>query len=771
MCTLDIPGTGSLLQQTENGRHRHHRQHVTTDSPSPTGSPRSRHRKHHRHGNHNSHGSPSVAVPNGHIPRSDDTESGNHGDDWSDGDQNRLQDNLNLVEGSLSTSPAGIAAVPRIECSPKLARSNSSLQRQDDTAGDSNTSHSEDGISTEAVQLDIHQPAQSSEASDVSNHGDRDAMVTDSMGAVFTQPDMTEAPAQPAESTEGVPPPLPPRNYRVKHADLSNRKSYPLAANKINNRADRKSLERTVSGSDNPARSFPPRENQASFDSLHAYAGSRENLTRHISSSSSSDNQSSTDHQLGSVGEENTGERPQTDLTASHCGTEAGGSEIATQQGSDSQGAAAAGCDPESVTNPEAASPPTESTPVVTRTRSGLGASSMAAQLARIPNIESAVSSSPGQRFTFTLDQMVHPEYEVSSKRRSEPHLHYVDREGGDTMWSNKPGFEPTSAQLVVTAQAVGQETSSRVASSKPQVCLPVTGKPAIPPRPTSKPLERHPAPGQLASESSSEDSSLTLSEQSALAVPASRTSHSSSSSGSEVDGPRWPVRNESMCSVSSESSVTSSSSEGIAGPPPPAMSQLLRHRGHSEEDRDVPHPLQQWQHSLSQSTESPPPTPPPREGRDNSPRPPVPPPRDGSKLSTETHPAVATVVIPPTPPPRVTPVATRGSDPTLQRQAIQRELLRWHQQQQGQGQGEGEGTPRETVRQVSEEEPIHMELSDIVPSPSNNQRGSRTAEIWERRSHLEQLTGSAGGRTGKFCLEQLPKKSKSCMACLREDR
>lgn len=571
----------------------------------------------------------------------------------------RIPDTFEIEETTLSTSPPNIDAVPSIECGSGRHMAPSSGHQG--------------GFRASAIE-----PLMTRSMTATTS-----AIVPNDVGTTVGEPQTGIAPKPPPRPVSAIvttsserrrpeiPPPLPPRKYKTRakqRATLSLCMGEGLTGpGAVSNDIEAVQTALGLTELHVPG-GFPPRENQASFDSMEAFAGSQENLSF-----------------VSHPGRTSAGSESGASMTI----PEASSQEIIAESNSiglqDDIGAS-------SRPDNNSEQPQTEQFHVtVTTTADSVTVTTLSAQLARIPSIESAVSveDSPtdiSAGFSTALEE--------------------EDDHDNDPSRAHSTSSQSASAQIVVTTTAV-QQPSSTHSEAVADSCV----NSGLSPEGATSDITTSGTTSESEpfSQSHNIDPSVCDSVSSRLAQIETVVNPTSSSGEQGGERPRaWSEsagENISLSDRSPNDTQTVRSTEPPTRdlPPPP----VARRRVHSNEDatrHSQAITQQEWHQQVPVRSETPP-TPPPR------PRavPPPVPPREGSQLSRP-HRDPST---PPTPPPRpaamlassVTsspPVAMHQSitmeasppvtdsirtPPSFDRQAVQQALLNWHQQIQQQGQ------------------------------------------------------------------------------------
>ena len=518
----------------------------------------------------------------------------------------RFEDSGNL-DDAFSTSPPSIDAVPMIGCSPQI----------DDVAH-----HSDIPSVNPAEPTDDASPAGCAPLANKNN--------------AITIIEVAESHSAADVQSHDVPPPLPPRKYRMKKTSNQSESSTDESSVRLPGDTGQSQCSASCdamvtpegsctasggkpssSGGSSLLSGLPTREKQASFNSMEAFSGSPEHSSQKKIRTGSG-NEAAVHSEM-----------EQSDMAIDAATVEVTEAEV------DITMEHAAGED----------------------------------------DVASHTIGNTGEQQNTSLDDEVHLEDDVNLDQ-SEPHLQYV---------AELAQSQPIGAHIVVTAQTFSQESSSPVVNNRPHICLPVmpamhsstssqtppaddippsTIASASCPQPVAQATtgSLDPDCGALFNEATDDANVLLVCQSEEL------TSEDSHDGVSHIS---------SHCSLPGISVRHGSSSESSAGPSQSKVEYLLardialdaRQLSAEEVEQHVPGTtdpeLQSRLLQHSMITDSPPPTPPPRDRVERivplpSGRPPAPPPRDQSSMSTPSpsipvaHPTVTkTPMVPPMPPPR----------------------------------------------------------------------------------------------------------------------
>ena len=372
---------GSTPRVSVRSRHR-----SPADGASPVSSPH-RHRKHYH---------ADTSLTNGQIPSANNDDLEDMNVSLNALTRGRIPDSFEIEEDSLGNSPPSISAVPSIECGSGVWES----------------PPSEHSVSLSEVNG----------ASRVGQVNEVECTLQEASTSVCDRTDMS--------TEEGTPPPLPPRKYKMRGHKLD---LLDCDGGQPPSPPTRIITSDSKVNSDTPARpttpvvdlaelqvpgGFPPRENQASFDSMEAFAGSQENIA--VSRNKVNTSSSGSEPQRGA--------------------SEASSQSVHERDHTVGQGDSTAHTDSVTI---------------------------------------SVTTSGADVTVTTITDQHSHPPaLEVTMSPESSPRESLsggsVSR-GADVSIGSLPVGEPTGAHIVVTAQAIEQRTASQVAGTPgPLLCTPV---------------------------------------------------------------------------------------------------------------------------------------------------------------------------------------------------------------------------------------------------------------------------------------------------------
>ncbi len=794
ICVFSANTTG-MESPRSSRRTSQHRQRSHRGLEGTTGSPSNspRRRRKHRHSDTN----PPTAgvVANGHVNNGEEEDSQISMSALTRG---RIPDSFEIEDNGVGRSPPNIAAVPSIACGYNLwnvSPGGSTKGMPPGSAGIATTvANGEVGVSSSQVISNegqtcaahvgttLHNGVPTTQASamaGISSTGDISEPCNSSTN-ITSEDNSKEEGVSLRNAAKTDPPPLPPRKYKPKllAGMLHNADSMPPPPPPRTEASASTTVTSTTPELSVPSH-MPPRENQASFDSMEAFAGSHENLAFE-SKRSSSEASVSTAEQDNNTAESNQSQLPtaqnsdqsqeviQNDNQLAESlenGHESISEEVAMEEELDvADDAQSDGTMVDDVTEISIDSQDgmtEDNTSVssvslsqdegacgaaaaervrvsVTTTCVGSTVTTISAQLAKIPTIESAVSH----------NSYAHsPQHRSSASSASSAHSVPVGSQ--DSVLSDATdSVQSTGAHIVVTAQPTS-EVSSRPVNMA--VTRAHATEPTLPSR-SSPPGGAHQSGVQHVQ---LRESVPRFIPQSVSSSPRRRTSAQSSPPVSNniqrTNFRSNSLDNDLLTNVLQpmHASITPALARlGVTGVTSHTMpnGQVTRHNSEgkpqrrrmlSEEEREatraqIAQHLNRWHQELEGQT--PPPTPPPRDHpqRDTT-VPPAPPPREGSILS-QSQSQDSLPHSPPTPPPRdpnTTLSSRQDAESPSGRQMIQQQLHRWHQQQQQQ-QGQ---SPPTTQQQQEASSPAQQEIQSLH---------QQQQEMMLRQQQLQQLQPTA---------------------------
>ena len=452
-------------------RHQHRLTQDGNTSGSPTESPRRR-RKHRQLSSDTDNNASGTTVsgilPNGY---SDPHESSQQDVTISLSalSRGRIPDSFEVEETTLNDNThQHLSSVPNIECRQSALGA---------TLNYSNADHV-NGASAQAFGIDNHSASVvgiSPNLSSASGHTHRNTMgenTVEGMNGACNGNDRKEINNEQRRNKiakdfkRSIPPPLPPRRYKTKG----------LSVEKL--RAQDRSNTSVTQTELSVPEGFPSKENTSSFDSMEAFSGSNENMALNsIPNSRNSETGNAQDVNAQELDYEAAAgaalsNHTVTTLNVRLEGTVRGQSETddiqtdgpvtpnQNKESFDESGATSESYESASESG-EKASVQTAESPIKGQnnacTAAGSFVTSIAAQLARIPTIESAVSERSccptGVRQQNSVESLNEEVQQISGSMQSSTHS------------SNETNVQSTGAKahLVVTAQPTGQETSRPV--------------------------------------------------------------------------------------------------------------------------------------------------------------------------------------------------------------------------------------------------------------------------------------------------------------------